>query len=165
MRTREQGIGTATVAAIVLGIAAAVAGPRISGFVAESQSTYQADAFVATLKFAQSEAVKREASVSVRATAGEATSFAGGWLVWEDLNADGVPDAGEPVLMRHAALDVRSFVAKDGTDALTFAPSGFMQVASGDARMFELCYGGAGSPGRAIRVKATGRAVVTKQRC
>jgi type IV fimbrial biogenesis protein FimT len=129
----------------VLAILAAIAVPNYQRFVASSRMTAQANDFLASLQLARSEAVKRNAAVSMNAVGGD---WAGGW---EIVDADG------NVLRVHPALEGESSLNGDAT-TITFQSNG-----QAGETTFTLCNPDTSiAPGRDIEVGVSGRASVVK---
>ena len=124
-------------AAIVLAIAAVLLGaavPDLSRTIAARGLAVQAGQFMATLRFARSEAMKRGEPVTVcaaeptasgpRCQAGAATDWRSGWIVFVDRAGRGRMDPGEAILRLQQPLARTGGVA--GTRAtLTYTPGGF----------------------------------------
>ena len=126
----------------VLAILVAIALPNYRAFVLNSRMTAQANNFLASLNLARSEAVKRNAPISVNAKTG---GWANGWVI---------VDAGGTVLRDHPALQGASTLA--GSATITFQPNG-----RAGATTFNLCNPGTAiAPGRNIIVDVSGRASV-----
>ena len=117
---------TLTIAAILLMVAV----PNISQMIASSAVSSNVNSFLADMRFARSEAIRRGGEVALcRVTNPDAANptcltIAGtdgwvtGWIVFEDLNSDGTKDANEPVLRRQAALTLSGTIF-EGTAAST----------------------------------------------
>jgi len=131
----------------VLAILVTIAIPNYRAFVLNSRMTAQANDFLASLNLARSEAVKRNASVSMNAVDGD---WASGWEI---------VDAGGNVLRVHPALEGESSLDGDG-DATTIT---FQSNGQAGAITFNLCNPDTSiAPGRNIEVGVSGRATVTK---
>lgn len=129
----------------VLAILAAIAVPNYQRFVASSRMTAQANDFLASLQLARSEAVKRNAPISMNANGGD---WANGWEI---------VDAGGNVLRVHPALEGDSSLGGDVT-TITFQSNG-----QAVATTFNLCSPDTSiEPGRDIEVGVSGRASVVK---
>lgn len=129
----------------VLAILVTVAIPNYQAFVVGSRMTAQANDFLAALNLARSEAVKRNAAVSMNAVSGD---WASGWEI---------VDAGGNVLRVHPALEGESSLDGDVT-TITFQSTG-----QAGATIFNLCNPDISiAPGRDIEIEVSGRATVTK---
>jgi type IV fimbrial biogenesis protein FimT len=129
----------------VLAILVTVAIPNYRAFVMNSRMTAQANDFLAALNLARSEAVKRNAPVSMNAVGGD---WASGWEI---------VDAGGNVLKVHPALEGASSLDGDAT-TITFQSNGQAGETS-----FNLCNPDTSiAPGRDIEVGLSGRATVVK---
>lgn len=130
----------------VLGILVAIALPGFRAFVIDSRMTAQANEFLAALTFARSEAIKRNASVTLSAKSG---NWANGWVV---------TDANGATLRDHAALEGSSTLT-GGATALTFTSNGQASA----TLTFNLCNPDTEiAPGRDIVVSVSGRASIIK---
>lgn len=134
----------------VLGILVAVALPNYRAFVLSSRMTAQANEFVASINMARSEAVKRNAVVTISA---KDDGWGDGWVI---------TDAANNVLRDHPALAGGStFSNADGSAAIAFQPNGRAQLAG--ATTFNLCNPDTSiAPGRNIILNPSGRAQVDK---
>jgi len=127
----------------VLAILLAIAIPNYRAIVLSSRMKAQANDFLASLQRARSEAVKRNAAVTVSANDGD---WANGWEI---------TDAGGNVLRVHPALEGASSLDGDET-TITFQPNG-----QAGATTFNLCNPDTSiAPGRNIEVGVSGRASV-----
>lgn len=128
----------------VLAILATIALPSLQAYIVNARVTAQANDFLAALHLARSEAVKRNAPVSVNAKDGD---WANGWEI---------VDAGGNVLRDFAAL--KGGNALGGDSSITFQPNG-----QAGAATFSLCSPDSGlDPGRDISVDISGRSAVSK---
>jgi len=89
---------TVAIAAILLGIGI----PSFQSAIASAQLTNQTNRIVSALQQARIEAIKRNAHVvtciSNNGTACDGTSWASGWLIFQDADQDGALDNGENIL-------------------------------------------------------------------
>jgi type IV fimbrial biogenesis protein FimT len=133
----------------VLAILVTIALPNYRAFVLNSRMTAQANDFLAALNLARSEAIKRNAPVTMSAKGGD---WADGWVIWATADGDG-----NPIPLRdHPALEGASSVVGDA--AITFQSNG-----QAGATTFNLCNPDtATAPGRDIEVEVSGRASVVK---
>nr|WP_162560104.1 GspH/FimT family pseudopilin [Methylotetracoccus oryzae] len=147
---------TIAVAAIVLSLAV----PSFRETIANNRTTLLANDLTADLTVARSEAIKRNAPVTVckRNSDGTACNNGGtwndGWLVFNDLDNDGVMDGGrEGVLRLHDAVQ--------GTLAVTFSRSRVTFDARGNAEgfngTFKVCQGDLVRSARGRILSGTGR--------
>lgn len=130
----------------VLAILATIAIPNYQRFVVESRMTTQANDLLTALHLARSEAVKRNAPVSVNAVGGD---WANGWEV---VDADGA------VMRAFAALKGGSTLDGGGVNTLTFQPNGQAGAVDFELRPADSSL----SPGRNISVDLAGRPTVCK---
>ncbi len=164
--TRQTGVTLIELMA-TLGIVAILGAIAIPSFASLQRSTARTTAindFVHSIFFARSEAITRNAVVSIcrsndgAVCANKDSNWNGGWIVFENIDHD-VPadiDPGEPILMRHDALS-------GGTLISNRASFSFRPVNQGDVNG-TLVYcptaalgKGASSESRAIIISHTGR--------
>ncbi len=113
----------------VAAILAQIALPDFSDAIKNNRSTTQLNELQTSLMLARSEAVKRNnAVVMCKSVDGAACQDSGvnwhsGWIVFEDLNADGAVTAGEDVLSVHGGLIENT--------PLLFTPTRVMYVGTG----------------------------------
>ena len=162
-------------AAVMLGLAA----PSLRQFILNNRLTTTANDLLRAVHQARSEAIKRQALVTLCATddpdadepacSGEAFS---GWVVFVDADADGDFSAGDEKLSSGAAPATLS-ASNDNDGILCFAPSGFAAVNCGgqaltrnivlcDAR-FSSGDAATASAGRALIITTTGRGRMTRE--
>jgi type IV fimbrial biogenesis protein FimT len=94
----------------VAALLASVAAPSLGRLRASAQITATARDFVASLRLARSEAVKRGARVVMcKSATGTACAESGGWeqgwLVFHDADGNGRPDTDEAIIQQAQALD------------------------------------------------------------
>jgi type IV fimbrial biogenesis protein FimT len=167
----------------VVGVIMGLAVPNFGIYIRNSRLTGAANDLLSSVTMARSEAIKRQIPVAVCATAdpNEPTPDCSGgpftaWVVWVDADNDWVPDnnANEPVLERHTALDDSLTVQSDNDGRIKYLFTGFAAPVSGgitptanvamcDDRGTGITVAGV-SAARAIRIAATGRARVTKDK-
>jgi len=132
----------------VLAILVTIAIPNYRAFVLNSRMTAQANDFLTSLQLARSEAVKRNAPVTMSA---KGDGWADGWVIWATADNDG-----NPIPLRdHPALEGASSLDGDET-TITFQSNG-----QAGATTFNLCNPETSiAPGRDITVEVSGRAFV-----
>ena len=145
------------VAAVIAGILAAAVAPNMVNFIEDNRLTTRVNALAADLRFARSEAIKRQENITVcRANHSFAAcdTNTGAWsLGWIILDASG------EVLRAHQGLDyaytLRDKVGDpDLADALVYTSSG--TPLSLEIQSFQLCDQRGASYGKTIHVTATG---------
>ena len=179
---------------MVLSVLLAIGIPNFRDFLRNSRMSAQANDLLSGVNLTRSEAVKRRAPVTLCAgtPAGcvDDGSFADGWVVFVDTNANGDIDVGDDVLRDHAAMPdgvATSFVetadAEDDTSPafddsdtryLSFGQNGFRRMNDGSlpvALGIVLCdtrgnvqtaAGPDMSAARALELTTSGRAAVTR---
>lgn len=166
----------------IVGILMAVAIPAMGNFIRNGRITAAANDVMAALHFTRSEAIKRRQPVTLCTSANALqannqpnaaatcadSQFITGWIVFVDLNQDGVRDAGDTILLNHGPMNADITAASELDPFLvTYLMNGFALNTNG-ARI-ALCdqrgnvpTGGELSSARAIFVAVTGRAGVTR---
>ena len=91
---------------IVLAVLLAIGVPSFRDFLRNSRMAAQANDLLSAVNLARSEAVKRRGPVTLCVGTANcaAADFEDGWLVFVDVDQDGVVDVGEDVLRRHPAM-------------------------------------------------------------
>ena len=141
------------VAAVIAGILAAAVAPNMVNFIEDNQLTTRVNALAADLRFARSEAIKRQENITVcRANHSFAAcdTNTGAWsLGWIILDVSG------EVLRAHQGLDYAYKVGDpDLADALVYTSSG--TPLSLEIQSFQLCDQRGASYGKTIHVTASG---------
>ncbi len=119
-------IVTLTIASVLL----AVAVPSFQTFVRSNQVSSQINGLVADLTLARTEAVKRMTVVTVCNSNDQQgctdTSWSDGWIVWADVDVDGVVDSSEILRAAAAIITGASLTSATFTDLnrLQYQPSG-----------------------------------------
>ena len=168
----------------IVGVLMAVAIPAMGNFIRNGRITAAANDVMAALHFTRSEAIKRRQPVTLCTSANAVqannqpnanatcadSQFITGWIVFVDLNQDGVRDAGDTILLNHAPMNAEITAASSADPfAITYLLNGFAldpngaSIALCDARGNEPT-GGELSSARGILVAVTGRAGVTRNR-
>jgi len=98
----------------VLGILAAIAVPNYSNVVARWRVVQVAELLKSTLYYARSEAYRRGGNIVVEklpnstlgcsSGSGVSTDWNCGWIVYQDVNNNGMQDANEPTLQQYDAV-------------------------------------------------------------
>ncbi|WP_218573173.1 GspH/FimT family pseudopilin [Pseudomonas sp. L-22-4S-12] len=141
------------VALVVAAILLAVAVPAFDNFVVSSRLRTVANSLSASVQLAKSEAMKRNAAVTLCKSAnGTSCVTSGGWEQgWIVLS-------GSTVLRRQQALP-SGYQVSSSTNALSFRPSG---MGSTQATLTACRASPLGREERVVTVSATGRAMVEK---
>lgn len=127
---------------VALGVLAGLAGmaaPAMQAVLQQRQVQAAAEALVADLRLARTQAVRRAAVVTVCASAdgqacGPAAAWRQGWLVFADPNGNQVRDRGEDLIRVQEALTGLASVASASPShdkaAFSFQPTGWARAAS-----------------------------------
>ena len=162
----------------LLAVLIALVTPSFRGLLRDNRAAAQANALVGSLMLARSEAIKRNVPVVVCQSddgitcTGDDDAWAAGWIVWPDSDRDGVldpddgdgiPEAGEEMIIEVQAALAVNFELSAGAASITYHPDGSI---AGAADAFELVPpGGDTDHGRCIAIDVTGRPNVTKGAC
>jgi type IV fimbrial biogenesis protein FimT len=159
---------TVAVAAVLMGIGI----PSMKSIIDSMRLTSVSNDFLSHLVLARSEAIKRNSRVVLCKSAdGASCASAGGWeqgwIVFHDVNDNGVLDAGEAVIARQQVLAGGLRVTGNQTVAqyVSFAPSGATKLVGGgfQAGTVTLCRHSAfRNEARQIVLNAVGRPRVQK---
>lgn len=169
----------------ILAILVGIAAPSFRESWMNARMTGLANDILADLNVARAEAIKRNARAYL-CTSSDGTTCTGsawnaGWIVYVDLNNNGVQDsATEPAIKSHSAVTTGNNIWSQGDLAggsgsrqVLFRPSGTSNV-GGAIVFFVLCdtrntaavgAARAENKGRLIRIEQTGRPLVTRWTC
>lgn len=166
----------------VLGMVAiltAIAAPSMRDFIRNNRLTAAGNDLLHSLRFARTEAVKRQGNVVVCATDNPDAADAAltcsdgafsGWFVFADTNTSWTHDAAEAVMEKHAAVDASVTVRNDNNGIVSYGASGFANPPGGGkvpTANVVICdergdtAQGANSTARALFITNTGRARVS----
>lgn len=153
------------VAIAVLAVLLAIGMPSFAALLRQWRQDSAVDAFVGDLRLARSTATRTSRPVVVCAvgSAGRCSTgadWAGGWLVFSDLDGNGERDAGEPVIaQRGAQAGIASMLDKASPAKLSFRSNGTL---SGTTDSVSVQPQGASGPTQLITINMLGRARVGK---
>jgi type IV fimbrial biogenesis protein FimT len=169
-------IVTMSIAALIMMLAI----PNIQSFIKNSRMTGAANDLLTSLALARNESIKLQQPVAVCASANPKTAnptcsigtFTSGWIVWVDVNDNGLHDNGERVVSTREALDPAISAGADNQYLVSYAATGFTQTSAGGrvtTTQVAMCddrhnvaTSGALSAARAVTINVTGRARVTR---
>jgi type IV fimbrial biogenesis protein FimT len=167
----------------VVGVLAAIAVPNMRPFIQNNRLTSAANDLLRSFQLARTEAIKRQQTVVVCAsanpTAAGATCSYGaftGWIVFQDgdvttgVAADWQRNGADTIIERHPLLDRTITVKTDNNGIESYAATGFGNPAGAEipTRNVLICdvrgnlVNGAFSVERAVVIAATGRVRVSK---
>lgn len=146
----------------IIGILAALAMPSFQGLIAGTNVTSVVNSFISDTRYARGEAMRRGKSVTICRSAnpsaasptcsgGDGSAVGGwkeGWVVFEDLDGDGVFDAGETVLRVQEGFGTIGDLFAVGTGSVS-------PVATGNKIIYDATGRAVGQSGRWI-VHASG---------
>lgn len=154
----------------VIAILAALVLPNASSYIDDNRLSAAAADMVVTMQTARSEAVGRNAAVTLCAAtdSGAACRPTGhlwerGWLMFVDNDADRAVDGGEEVIQFHQALNQKLTLrgTSEINNPITFFPSGRTSITSTQTMI--LCDArGFGADAKGLVVSILGRASVMK---
>jgi type IV fimbrial biogenesis protein FimT len=100
----------------IVAILVSLAAPSFKSMIQSSNMTSAVNTFLADMRFARSESIRRgghvmmcrsnlpETTQACNGTTGAGNGWLTGWIVFHDLNNDGTKDAGEPILRVQSAI-------------------------------------------------------------
>ena len=183
MRTNRTNVGGFTLVELmvtlgVMAILVLVAAPGVRDALMNVRMSAQANDLMADLALARSHAVKTGIPVflcpSANQTTCGGTNWTVGWLVFADVNGNGVQNAAtEPALKSRQAvapgntIAIGSIGTSGGTSYLPYRPTGVTNTTAATSPSFTMCDGRPTVPGRGrlITISPTGRALVTRVTC
>lgn len=163
---------------VVLTVLLATGVPSFMEFIKNNRLIGQTNDVVIAIQLARNEAIKRGSMTVVCASANQTTcsgndNWTTGWIVFSDLNRDGVPDVGgsdplceetEDCIVRTGNSLNKGTLDGGGTDNIRFLPDGLTD--SGTVMTLTLtaddCYS---NQVRDITVTRQGHTMITKQPC
>jgi type IV fimbrial biogenesis protein FimT len=142
----------------VAAILAAIAAPSFADIIKSNRLTTQINELAAALNLSRSEAIKRGLTVTT-CRSSDGTSCTGswqdGWIVFQDVDDDGVVDAGDTVLLVHSSLSTGNTLNfTGGGNRVAHEASGY---AIGHAGTFRLCDDRGAATVKGLVVSNTGR--------
>jgi type IV fimbrial biogenesis protein FimT len=151
---RERGVTAIELSVVVtiLAILAALAGPSFVGMIRSNQVSNAVNTFMADMRFARSEAIRRGSPVVMcRSDAPEAASptcgsgsgpggngWVSGWLIFEDRDTSNTYNTGDQLLRVQGAIrSVDSFLESGGSSStkFPFTPTGRLRNISGATQL------------------------------
>lgn len=152
---------------VVLGILVAMGVPSFNNFLLDSRRTGTLNEFVAALNLARSESIKRGVPVAVCKTVngtdcgGAGTTWAGGWLVFVDLNNDAVVNAPNETVLRSRLVANPAYTfnpVNNFTNFVGYRPDG----TSNNIGNFTYCDRRGLRSARAVIINITGRSRLSR---
>lgn len=155
-------LGEVLTSLAVVGIGLSLAGPGLEALTSSNQQAASVNQLVSTMHLARSEAVTRNARVTVCASSDgeqcDARVWEQGWIAFLDANADQDRDASEPVIDQVPALAGLALRSTEFEHAFSYRPNGRV-VGNGPDDMtgeFSFCEPGATEASRIVIVRASG---------
>lgn len=172
--TRRRGVTLIEMLVVmaITGVLAAIAAPSFGQFTASLQLTSATNSLISSLHLARSEAIKRNTRVALCKTPdGIACAPDGGWeqgwIVFHDINNNGLREPAEPVIQHQQALSAGLRMKGNTTVAcyISFIPTGATKLVGGgfQAGTMTVCRPSAATgDARQIILNAAGRPRVQK---
>lgn len=151
---RERGVTAIELSVVVtiLAILAALAGPSLVGFIRSTQVSNAVNTFMADMRFARSEAIRRGGAVIMcRSDAPEAASptcgggsgpggngWVSGWLIFEDRDNSNAFNTGDRLLRVQSAItNINTFLESGGSSStkFEFTPTGRLKNLAGATQL------------------------------
>jgi type IV fimbrial biogenesis protein FimT len=126
---------------VVLSILVAIAAPNFISVIEQNRIKASLQEFSVSLKYARSEAVKRSSSVTICASADQASctgTWADGWAIFNDIDGVGDLDVGTDTLLRvHDGITDGHSLTFDGSGGMriTFSSRGYAAGQNGTIKM------------------------------
>lgn len=151
---------TLSVASILLSVAV----PSYNNFVQDNLLVIQSNNFSSSIALAKSEAIKRSSQTTICPSTNGTSCTGGvvwsnGWLVFSDVNGNGVVDGNDEILLVNTALTGGNSLRSGERTRITFTANGF---SSGFNGTFTLCDSRGATHSRAIVLNNQGRMRVEK---
>lgn len=117
----------------IVALLSTLAAPSLNQMIQSNTISSAVNSLLADMRFARSEGMRRGGGIVVchsdspeanNPACAAGTSWKTGWIVFHDLNNDGVKDAAEPVLRVQSALSTIDTVAEIGNTSNQFSFSG-----------------------------------------
>ncbi len=140
---------------LVLAVLISLGAPNLQQMIVNNRLTTEVNSLVAGLQYARSEALRRNAVVTIGSNS---TDWSGGWSVWLDTDADNVVDSTE-TLLRAQSAQASGYTIKPPSSvttspaALRFNPNG--TIANASPLITEVCKSGV--VGRVVTVSPVGQ--------
>lgn len=169
MKTKLAGftIAEALITLAVLGVTINLGLPSLTSFVEDSQLSGNTTDFFTSLSLARGEAVTRNSTISIcksdansNSSCDNSRAWQSGWITFEDIDSDGVRDAGEVILDTYTGMNVSTVVSSmNFPNFISFRPSGSAHTSG----TINICVNR--NVAQDIFINATGRSRVTGSTC
>lgn len=160
------------VAVVLVALILQLATPAFTRFIQNNYSVSISNNLITSLKFARSEAIKRNTPVTICATSDANFTGCGnawnlGWIIFSDLNGDGALNAGSDTILRTERLTGTgaSIVPSTGTTNVTFNNVGFPSANASNLNFAISSTDCKGNYARTINISLTGKVSVTSASC
>lgn len=146
----------------VAAILATIAIPSLRSLFQDNQIATYSSQFISSLQVARSEAMRRgkpaRMCASSTLSACDGTAWTQGWIVWVDSDGNGSVGAAEILRAESSLPSSMQFTSVDSVTELRFLASGFLNIAAGTTRTFQVCDDRSGETGRSVVIRAFGHA-------
>ena len=151
----------------VVGVLIRVALPSLTDFLEDMQLSSNTNDLFSSLFLARSEAVKRNATVSLckidpnsPASCDNSDTWQSGWIAFVDLDSDGIRDTGETILETYTGMNSNTAVSSTGfSNFISYQPSG----ATNTVGSINVCVNN--TIAQDIIINATGRPRIADSTC
>ena len=118
---------------VIVSILTMIAAPSFRSVMADNRATSTANELLYALQVARTEAIKRNAMVSLCPSSDQATCTGNGnwhlgWIIFLDVNTNGLRDNAEEIIRVQNAFD--STVTLAGPNAIQYATGGYLSPAT-----------------------------------
>lgn len=155
-------------AAIILSLGV----PAFRGFIQNNYSVSISNNLDAALRYARSEAIRRNNPVTICATADSNFSSCGsawnlGWIIFNDINGDSLLTSGQDTILRVERLtgSNASVVPSTGTNTITYNNAGFPNANASNVTFTISATGCTGNYARTINISVTGLLTIAPASC
>ncbi len=149
---------------VVLGALIALGMPSFQSAIRSNRVTTASNELLTSFSLARSEAIRSTRGAAVCASSDGSTcgtDWNAGWLVWRDVNANSVLDAGEVVVRYTQGNSALGLTASANT--IAFDPRGRMRLTT--QQTFAVKPSGQSAPFRCVIINVTGQPRIQKDSC
>ena len=170
--TRQRGftLGETLTTLAIAGIGLSLAAPGLQSVTRSNQQAVSVNELVATLHIARSEAVTRNAPVTICASSAglrcDGDTWEQGWIAFVEDDADADHSPSELLLNQVPGLTDMQLRSTEFERALTYGPNGRVLTAAHDAGTgeFSFCEPGADTAAKVVIVRANGLPTLSDRR-
>jgi Tfp pilus assembly protein FimT len=159
-------------ALVVTAIIIAIAVPAYTALIQNNFSQNTANSLIASLKFIRSEAVKRNATISLCATSSSTfaacgSAWATGWFMFIDVNGNGTYDSATDTILRINSLTGTgaSILASNSSNTFSYNNLGFPLASTSNITIAVNASNCKGDNARTITISVTGMITSVSATC